>query len=430
MKRNLILFAACLFAVGAVAQISKPWRMAVISDIHVMAPELLKQDGEAFQNYVAHDRKLLKEGPEILDSAIVKIQEAKPQVVLVTGDLTKDGEKVSHLQVAQQYLKKLKDSGCKVYVIPGNHDVNNPHAVYFLGDTVQRTTTVSATEFAEIYKDYGYGEAIARDDNSLSYVVQLTPYTRLLAIDACEYEDNDYTKNTCVTAGRIKPETMDFIREQVKEADSKGQKMLVMMHHGLVQHWKWQDKVMSEYLIDEWEKYSKEFGKLGLNVVFTGHFHSQDISSKGKGDNVVYDIETGSTVSYPQPFRIIDFTDKGMKITTRHIDKISDSSAGLNEKAMQYAKSGISTIVLDILPKKIPMDVQRQAADVLGDAYVVHLAGDETQSAEFKERLKMASKQVRKYSWKYAFILNKLGKYFTTDLKPEDNELTIYKVYK
>ena len=34
----------------------------------------------------------------------------------------------------------------------------------------------------------------------------------LLAIDACRYDENDYVKNRCVTGGRIKPATEEFIR--------------------------------------------------------------------------------------------------------------------------------------------------------------------------------------------------------------------------
>lgn len=431
MKNFIYFFMAALCCLPMMAQENPAWKMAVISDIHVMAPELLQQEGASFRYYVSHDRKMLKEGPALLEACIADILKLHPQVVLVTGDLTKDGEKVSHEYVSRQLLKPLREAGISVYVIPGNHDVNNPHAVIFLNDTVKRTETVTPDEFSRCYQDYGYGQAIARDASSLSYVVQLNATTRLLAIDACKYEENDFDRNICVTGGRIKPETMNFIRNQVADAEKNGCQLLTMMHHGLVRHWKWQDKVMKEYLVDDWKKRAKEFSRLNLNIVFTGHFHAQDIAAHGKGTKTVYDIETGSTVSYPLPYRMITFEGRQMHIDTQYIRKISgfDTSEDLLEHARQYAEKGIATIVTGMLPKKVPDTVVAQAGTVLGKAYVAHLAGDEQMPSDYPAELKAVCKQLRPYSWKYAFALKKLGVYLFTDLSPADNELTIHTNY-
>lgn len=86
-------------------------RICVISDTHVMAPSLLKQDGKAFQDYLAADRKLLKESPELMDSAVARIRQAHPQALLITGDLTKDGEQVSHRYLVEHHLAGLDAAG-------------------------------------------------------------------------------------------------------------------------------------------------------------------------------------------------------------------------------------------------------------------------------------------------------------------------------
>lgn len=70
----------------------------------------------------------------------------------------------------------------------------------------------------------------------------------------------------------------------------------MMMHHGIVSHFNWQDKVMKEYLVEHWRKQAKQIAKMGIKVCFTGHFHAQDVSEKYG----LTDMETGSTVSYPQ----------------------------------------------------------------------------------------------------------------------------------
>lgn len=422
---QFLLVAWCCLPI--MAQETPGWKMAVISDIHILAPELLQEDGAAFQKYVSHDRKMLKESPDLLKASVDALLEKHPDVVLVTGDLTKDGEKLSHEYVAQRLLKPLREAGIRVYVVPGNHDVNNPHAVVFLGDTAQRTATVSSDEFAQCYQDYGYGQAIARDEYSLSYVVQLNDSVRLLAIDACKYEENDFDRNICVTGGRIKPETMNFIRLQTADAAQQGCSMLAMMHHGLVRHWKWQDKVMADYLVDDWKKQAKAFGKLGLRLVFTGHFHAQDIAGFGKGNKAVYDIETGSTVSYPLPYRMIFFKGRQVQVTTDYIRKIPgfQSTEALDEYARQFAEVGINAIVRGMLPGKVPDTVALQAGEALSKAFIAHLAGDEKMPATYPAELKAACKALRSYSWKYAYALNKLGRYMYTDIFPEDNEWTI-----
>ena len=39
-------------------------KMAVISDLHVMAPQLLVSEGKAFEDYLIKDRKMLRESAD------------------------------------------------------------------------------------------------------------------------------------------------------------------------------------------------------------------------------------------------------------------------------------------------------------------------------------------------------------------------------
>lgn len=401
-------------------------RLAVISDVHLMAPSLLQKEGKAFDNYIANDRKMLMESSELLDSVSKHLIAYQPQIIFITGDLTKDGERISHQLLVDRYLKPLKAQGIRIYVVPGNHDVNNPHAKVYNGDNAQRTTTVSAKDFTHIYNDYGYGEALATDPNSLSYVVQLDDKTRLIAVDACRYEDNNFDKDICVTAGRIKPQTMDFIQAEAQKAHKLGMNVIMMMHHGIVSHFKWQDKIMKEYLVNNWKKDAKRLAQMGIKVCFTGHFHAQDISNKYG----LTDIETGSTVSYPHPYRLIDVdTDKQtLQIRTEKVESLTsmkDNKETLQQKSERFATSALSGVMETMVPKKVPDEVKKECAQVLGKAYAMHLAGDEHPSADFKSRLKAAVKRLKPYSWKWAFIMNQIGKHLSTDTGVADNNTSI-----
>lgn len=425
-KSKIVWIAALLNASALHAQQTELKRMAVISDVHLMAPSLLVKDGKAFQTYIDNDRKMLQESPELLDSVSRRIIAFCPQVVLIMGDLTKDGEKISHELLINSYLAPLKAQGIRVFVIPGNHDVNNPHAKIYDGDSIRRTTTVSPKDFAQLYLDYGYGEALAQDRYSLSYVAQLDERTRLIAVDACRYEDNDFDNDICVTAGRIKPQTMSFIKREAEKAHKQGMQVMMMMHHGIVSHFDWQDKIMKEYLVSHWKREARQLAGMGIKVCFTGHFHAQDISQKYG----LTDIETGSTVSYPHPYRLIEVNpDKGtLQIQSEHVTALTSmqhSPETLQQKSERFATSALKSVMENMVPPKVPAEVKTECAQVLGEAYAMHLAGDEDPSTDFRIRLKKAVRHLRHYSWKWAFIMGKIGRHLSTDTGVADNSTCI-----
>ncbi|MFN3306147.1 MAG: metallophosphoesterase family protein, partial [Candidatus Kapaibacteriota bacterium] len=98
--------------------------ISIFSDPHLY-DTTLGTKGLAFDEYLNSDRKMLRESEAILQSVIEMIANDNSQIVLVPGDLTKDGELHNHLLMAK-YLRKLESLGKKVYVVPGNHDINNP----------------------------------------------------------------------------------------------------------------------------------------------------------------------------------------------------------------------------------------------------------------------------------------------------------------
>ena len=66
--------------------------------------------------------------PNLMDRAVVEINELRPDVVAVTGDLTNEGFK-QEFQVAKGYLDRLE---CPhMLVMPGNHDSRNVGYVHF-----------------------------------------------------------------------------------------------------------------------------------------------------------------------------------------------------------------------------------------------------------------------------------------------------------
>lgn len=72
-------------------------KIVVIDDPHVMAPQLLVSEGSTWYTYLATQRKMVDYSWIFFDEMTRKIKnELKPDMVLITDDLTKDGELLSH----------------------------------------------------------------------------------------------------------------------------------------------------------------------------------------------------------------------------------------------------------------------------------------------------------------------------------------------
>lgn len=409
-------------------QNNEAFRMAVISDVHVMDPALLLQDGKAFESYITHDRKMLRESVAILRVFTERLIAEHPQVVLITGDLTKDGEMASHRFLIDSCLVKLQHAGIQPLVIPGNHDVNNPHAVSFKGDTTERVPTVSAGEFAALYADYGYGTALACDEHSLSYVFEPAGSNlRILAIDACKYEENDFEKSICRHDGRIKPQTMKFIAQQVADARREGKRIIGMIHHGVVSHWKYQNRVMKGYLVDDWKSVAARFAKMGLEVVFTGHSHAQDIACHKSGKATIYDVETGSAVTYPSPYRIVSITDQEMEISSKFIENIPHVLNGISftEHAKEVLRNGVASYVESAFPASVPDSLKQTAARCAGEALIANCRGDEKLAENDRKEIEEIADALRKYSARCATIFRIATTVMRNDVFPTDNEFTL-----
>ncbi len=399
---------------------SSPLKIAVLSDLHYMDPSLLKSDGSAFQLYLMQDPKLLAESGAILQQIIHNLLAERPDLVLISGDLTKDGELRSHRSVLRQ-LQVLRSNHIKVLVVPGNHDINNPDARLFDGDNTVPVSTITPDEFKYLYSDYGYKTAIARDPNSLSYVSEPYKDLRILALDANEYYNN--TPMYCVVAGTIKPETMEWAKNQLADAKAKRKKVIGMMHHGLVEHFMGESVIFPDYLVDNWSDKADELIQAGLKVIFTGHFHANDATQRTFGNSSLTDIETGSPVIYHSPYRIIRFTNNKLYIKTNNIDHIfypglKGNSFSEYEKAFSLSGFEIQArYMLMSPPYNIPEDVATQISPVFAGAMLAHFGGDETISDEAYAAIQSISET----STDLANIL--LGLY--TDLPPADNDLVV-----
>jgi UDP-2,3-diacylglucosamine pyrophosphatase LpxH len=382
--KTLLLSIIAFFLITGSALAQAP-RFAVISDPHLYDTEL-GITGPAFEAYLARDRKMLRESEAILASALEKIKAQQPDFVIIPGDLTKDGELSSHMKLAE-YLADLEKSGIEAFVVPGNHDINNPHAVAFEGETTTPVAHVTPEEFTGIYGPFGYDQAIARDPNSLSYVAEPAKGFWLFGIDTCKYDDN-LANGHPETGGAISEETLNWILDMLFEAKMRHKTVAGFLHHGMLEHYRGQSRLFAEYVIEDWQAVAQTLSAAGLQLVFTGHYHANDITQSDWEEDRIYDVETGSLITYPSPFRLVDLHGRhAAAVRTFYVDEIDYDTGGMSfpdyaENFLYQGLVSIATYILTLPPDQggfaLSLEEAMNEAPFVAQTFMAHYAGDES----------------------------------------------------
>ena len=299
---------------------------AVMSDVHLFAPELWS-DCPDYTTAENSDRKMFRESSDILDKALADVVAAKPDMVLVPGDLTKDGERACHTWVRDRFEATKAElaaagAGTQFYVINGNHDLNNHHGKDFSGGSAADAERTDPLTYKSLWAECGYTDTVVYDadgtaDGSLSYVAHPCPGLTLIAVDTCKYnvaaEGGTLAQET---SGHVSADLLAWVCDQAREARAAGDVVVAFQHHGIVPHFGYEPVIFGEYLVDDYETVAKAYADAGISAVFTGHMHANDIAAATYGENTIYDIETASLVTYPSRMRMgsLEFAQRGEKL--------------------------------------------------------------------------------------------------------------------
>ena len=187
-----------------------------LSDVHYFSQKLYADCGD-FTIAENSDRKMFRESGAIVDKALAEIVAYQPDLVILSGDLTKDGELVCHQGMHEKLAaakKQLANAGKQAMfcVINGNHDINNDdNGRDFSSGKAEHTDLVDPLAFKELYADCGYDDAIAKFDEggsqggSLSYVVRPAKGVTLIVVDSGKYsaDQNGLGRDEHVTSGVV-----------------------------------------------------------------------------------------------------------------------------------------------------------------------------------------------------------------------------------
>ena len=389
-------------------------RIGVMADLHYLSPSLVSE-GEALDAYEQATGRRVADLHEVLDLVLESLIEEEIEILLVPGDLTNHGERQSHIDLKKRLLP-LIEKGIRIFVIPGNHDVNIPNAKKYTGEKAAPTETITPREFAALYAPFGYETALERDEASLSYLAELNDTTWLLCFDTNRYDEH---RTVPITGGRLRPETLKWALRLLDKAKAGGITVLGMMHHGLVEHLPYQSTFFPQYLVEEWESMADKLANAGLTVVFTGHFHANDVTRRISPEgHRIYDVETASLAQYPFAYRVMELGGDRLSIDTRFVTSVPGNpnlEEEYREKMEKFARR-VAVSRLEGLGISMPGETMEALADVIARLSVMHARGDEQPDEEMTEAIRA-----------FADLLGGEADLdsFTFDFPPEDNRLVI-----
>lgn len=447
---TLRIIATCLITVIIFSVSAAEHKIIVLSDPHVMVEELLVRDGKAFQRYQSQMRRMCDYSKAIFDQAILEIVSMcpKPELVLIVGDISKDGELVNHKYVKRK-LDELRAAGISTLVIPGNHDWGKrPNAVYYDGErTITATKCVrfglGDNSLEKIYADYGF-RTCYKDSATFSVPVERESVSKTLTY-ACEPIDGlvvigiDTGKNEVISE-----HSLEWICSKAQTAFSENKQVIAMMHHPLLPHQTGGGHVIYPSIKKDskserkgYEIVRNRLSDIGIDVIFTGHIHYQDITKDWNSDltHEIYDVTTGSLCCYPCYYRILKFND-GLDTLSISSSRIIEAGNSIKGKIFspKVAKSRFTTdkMVKMIVKKMIAAGISEHdaliAAPYFAKLYIYHSEGDEHKNNDAQKLLLTLNNLLAKYPMyinKANSILRDLSNYGVVDRENQTDDNTL-----
>ena len=280
----------------------KELKFYVMADPHFF-DTALGCSGEEYEDFMHYEQKCFAETESINKSVFEFLKKAdEADIVLIVGDLIFNGERQNH-DGFLRLLYSLKESGKKIYVVTADHDFKWKEGDTFaFGENGRYSPKhTERDELPDLYRDFGFGDAIALDEDNLSYVAQLSDDVRLLAINCDNKKDGKYY---------FKDEQWEWIEKQCEKAKKDKQTVIAMCHYPILPGQPL-FSLISPMMIRDAHKFASFLADCGVKMIFTGHMHNQSINiiETEKG-NKMYDITTGAIIADPAFIRLVTIRDE------------------------------------------------------------------------------------------------------------------------
>ncbi len=306
--KKLICFLLAFLILSMTACGEKPLEKEQITvyhatDMHYLSQQLT-ENSPAFVEMIQNgDGKMVHYVERIMNAFVSDVAKNKPDYVIVGGDMTFNGEKLSHIDLAEKF-KEIEKNGTQVLVLPGNHDVDYPFC-YGYGEThYYPTDRMKDEDFEQVYADYGLKQAYTRDENSFSYMYRLTDKITLIALDT----------NRGAGTGIVAPQTLTWLEKELEKAN-EDTVFICLTHQNLLSHFG-SESFSNNYTIINNQPVIDLFVKYGVKLNLSGHIHTQHIFA----ESGITDIATESMAVLPCNYGVITVDSNNIDYHTQSVD--------------------------------------------------------------------------------------------------------------
>jgi len=135
--------------------------------------------------------------------------------------------------------------------------------------------------------------------------------------------------------------------------------------------------------MDNYTTVGKSLSDAGMHMIFTGHFHANDIALKDFGTSTLHDCETGSLVTSPTPYRFVNLNmpARSFQIATSHVLSIPSHATdfvSFENSFLMNGLVGISVYQLTHAPYNLDVATASAIAPMVAVSMMAHYAGDES----------------------------------------------------
>lgn len=292
----------------------KEVKFAIIADPHYYS-EKLGNSGFAYTMRANSDQKMLAHSRAVITAALEEIKNSDAEFLLIAGDLTNEGERVSHEEM--RHLLYDFQKNMPVYVITATHDwCSSGKPKRFEGNKFYSDVeTLKPEELRDYYKDFGPQEALSEfftHQNKSSYVIRPVDGVSVFCLD----DDQDGNGNSGYSE-----EHFNWIKQEVEKAKSRGDKIFGMQHHHMLLT-EFDRVINGKGSVERKERLCRDFADIGLSIMFTGHSHMHHIRRiENENGNHFYEFNVASVCGYPAPIVYCTLTEDGIDTKTEHLKK-------------------------------------------------------------------------------------------------------------
>lgn len=285
-----LIVALCMS--GAAGSARAETKLMVVSDLHYLELSLYQGSDLFLRALRRGDGKITQYGEELLSALYRQILAERPDALIVTGDLSFNGEKKSHAALAA-WMKTVEDAGVPVWVIPGNHDINVAQPIGYGNGLYYGVEAATPEDFAAIYADF-----LEPGEAGFFYLAKVSDRLWVAMTDVSWYQEQ------AQTFGVFTARHADWLEGALKTARAEGVQVVTASHHSLLAHTEFS---RDSFLMFGSESMAALARQYGVRLNLSGHLHIQHIVR----EEGLADAALGAFCMWPHRYAIVTLSGEG-----------------------------------------------------------------------------------------------------------------------